>query len=90
MSSVIKKGNYSPADELEKICLFLFDSWCETRSVLPMVYLLHAWPVLDQDEKGRRRLASALRDLARFHPEAINTDDLSRIERIAELAALAQ
>lgn len=55
-----------------------------------MVYLLHAWPVVDQDEKGRRRLASALQDLARFHPEALNVDDLPRIERIVELAAPAE
>ena len=33
------------ADELNELCLALFDGWCERRCVIPLANLLHGWPL---------------------------------------------
>jgi hypothetical protein len=33
------------ADELNELCLALFDGWCERRCVISLANLLHGWPL---------------------------------------------
>jgi hypothetical protein len=74
--------------EMEEICLALFDSWCETRSVLPIAYLMHAWPIVDRSRFGAVRLAATLRDLIKFHPQSVSAKEKDSIVRVIELAVV--
>lgn len=69
-------------DELQQLCLQLFDSWCERRSVVPLAYLLHGWPILDAEARGRTRLHGALRHLQTCHAETLSADDHQLIGRV--------
>lgn len=58
--------------QINGICLRLFDSWCETRSVTPLVYLMHCWPLLDSGTASIERLVDTLTELKKFHPETLD------------------
>ncbi|QCP54130.1 hypothetical protein FAZ95_34675 [Trinickia violacea] len=59
-------------EHINGICLRLFDSWCETRSVTPLVYLMHCWPLLDSGTTSIKRLVETLTELKKFHPETLD------------------
>lgn len=59
-------------EHINGICLRLFDSWCESRSVTPLVYLMHCWPLLDSDSASIKRLVETLSELKKFHPETLD------------------
>ncbi|MBC8752189.1 hypothetical protein F6X42_38890 [Paraburkholderia sp. WC7.3b] len=54
-------------EHINAMCLHLFNLWCETRSVVPLTYLLGAWPLTNSDPETLRRLGTALRNLRRHH-----------------------
>jgi hypothetical protein len=54
-------------EHVNAMCLHLFDIWCESRSVVPLAYLLKGWPLTNSDPEALRRLGNALRDLRRQH-----------------------
>lgn len=54
-------------EHINAMCLSFFDVWCESRSVVPLRYLLSGWPLTNSDPDALRRLATALRDLRRNH-----------------------
>ncbi|PRX28171.1 hypothetical protein B0G75_112114 [Paraburkholderia sp. BL18I3N2] len=54
-------------EHVNAMCLRLFDRWCESRSVVPLTYLLRGWPMMDGDPETLRRLGTALRELRRQH-----------------------
>ncbi|AXE95103.1 hypothetical protein ACTJLC_15665 [Paraburkholderia sp. 22099] len=58
--------------QVNSACLRLFDTWCESRSVIPLGYLLHCWPLPDNQPASLRRLADGLRELSRAHPGALD------------------
>jgi hypothetical protein len=58
-------------EQVNSVCLRLFDMWCESRSVIPLGYLMHCWPLRDSGPASVRRLADALRELSRAHPGAL-------------------
>lgn len=68
-------------NEIEHLCLQLFDRWCKQRSVIPLAYLMHAWPVCVSDTWARVRLLSTLRELRQFHSCSLQPDDHQAIER---------
>jgi hypothetical protein len=70
------------AKEMDRLCLVLFDSWCECRSVIPLAYLMYAWPILVGDLYAVTRLLSAMQELRQFHPEALLPDDHDVMERL--------
>ncbi|HEY1999058.1 hypothetical protein [Paraburkholderia sp.] len=72
--------------EVSRLCLFLFDSWCERRSIVPLAYLMHAWPVLIMDQSGVGRLVSVLRELQAFHPDALTQDERVAIEDVMSIS----
>jgi hypothetical protein len=54
-------------EHINAMCMHLFDLWCESRSVVPLAYLLKGWPLTNSDPEAIRRLGNALRDLRRHH-----------------------
>ncbi len=54
-------------EHINAMCMHLFDLWCESRSVVPLTYLLKGWPLTNSDPEAIRRLGNALRDLRRHH-----------------------
>ncbi|WP_224008635.1 hypothetical protein [Paraburkholderia tropica] len=73
-------------DDLERCCARLFERWCESRRVVPLAYLMHAWPLADASMHPAKRLAGALRDLLHFHADALDSSD-RRLIRYALAAA---
>jgi hypothetical protein len=57
-------------DRLEKLCLILFDGWRERRRVLPLAYLLSAWPIISPS-----RLTDVLRELQLYHSNMLTPDE---------------
>ncbi|WP_206996909.1 hypothetical protein [Trinickia mobilis] len=75
------------AEEMDRLCLYLFDGWCERRRVIPLAYLMHAWPILTTDRLARIRLQSALQDLQQFHSDSLTQDDHRIIEQVLAINA---
>jgi hypothetical protein len=84
--------NHSPRpEEITALCMQLFDSFCERRSVLPLAYLMHAWPLTEANEKGFRMLRQSLRDLSLWHAAEIEGVECLLIGQIlSTLAASAE
>jgi hypothetical protein len=68
-----KSQDLSFADE---VCMILFDGWCERRNVTALAYLMHAWPLIDDDLLLRRRLLQSLRELEKYHQDALLENEL--------------
>lgn len=49
--------------EIDSRCLQLFNDLCEQKALLPLAYLLHAWPIHGPTEASLRRLREALNAL---------------------------
>ncbi|MFP3798824.1 hypothetical protein [Paraburkholderia tropica] len=73
-------------DNIERCCTRLFERWCESRRVVPLAYLMHAWPMADPGAHRAKRLSGALRDLLRFHADTLDSGD-RRLIRYALAAA---
>jgi hypothetical protein len=67
-------------DELERLCLPLFDRWCERKSVLPLAYLMSAWPIISLS-----RLLHALRALLQYHPQTLTPDEYQVVAQILRM-----
>ncbi|WP_258879113.1 hypothetical protein [Paraburkholderia sp. BL6669N2] len=52
-------------------CERLFDIWCESRSVIPLSYLLHCWPLPDWGHASVKKLSDGLRELRMSNPDAL-------------------
>ena len=81
---------HNQVGEIAERCLHLFDGWCERRSVIPLVYLMHAWPILSAAPGAVIRLQSTLQDLKRFHADSLTQDDLRIIEQLLGIHAHAE
>lgn len=68
-------------DEIEDCCAALFDRWCETRHVVPLVYLMHVWPLPETSIHLARRVAVVLSELQRLHTESLGPRDHQLIRR---------
>jgi len=62
--------------QVDDLCIALFDHWCERRELIPLAYLLHAWPFLPSTPYPVEALLAALRNLLALHDETI--DELGR------------
>ncbi|MGQ7935420.1 hypothetical protein [Paraburkholderia sp. D1E] len=70
------------AEEIEALCFRLFDGWCERRSVIPLAYLMHAWPIVTSDGFSNRRIQTTLRELQQFHPDSLTPAEHLDIKRV--------
>lgn len=57
---------------LNTACERLFEIWCESRSVIPLSYLLHCWPLPDRGYASVKRLAEGLRELSEANPDVLS------------------
>jgi len=71
--------------QVDDLCIELFDRWCQRRELAPLVYLLHVWPFSPSTPFPFEAVSAALRDLSRFHTEALDNGDR---ELIASIHAL--
>jgi hypothetical protein len=78
-----ERGNV--VEQVNSLCLRLFDSWCETRSVTALAYLMHCWPMIDSTPAALRRLGETMRDLQRYHGDQLDDD---AFHALCEMAGL--
>ncbi|MBC8741477.1 hypothetical protein OKW30_000281 [Paraburkholderia sp. Clong3] len=72
-------------EQIDVICLRLFDTWCETRSVTSLAYLMHCWPLIDSTTNALRRLGQTMRELRRNHADQIDEYDFRALCEVADL-----
>lgn len=72
--------------QMEACCFLLFERWCEERRVIPLAYLMHAWPLATPSPVYVRRLSRALHDLILLHAESLGIDDCRLIEDAIAIA----
>ncbi|MBC8732544.1 hypothetical protein [Paraburkholderia sp. UCT2] len=72
-------------EQIDVICLRLFDTWCETRSVTSLAYLMHCWPLIDSTTHALRRLGETMRELRRNHADQIDEYDFRALCEVADL-----
>lgn len=61
--------------KVDRLCLHLFERWCEDKKIVPLAYLLHCWPLTRSDSVSLKRLADAMLDLGHFHAGLLDTED---------------
>ncbi|ANB75627.1 hypothetical protein [Paraburkholderia phytofirmans] len=74
------------AAEIENLCGTLFDRWCEKRSVVPLAYLMHSWPLAAPTPLRIMRLSCVLRDLMNAYCESLDVDDRQLIHTVVAIA----
>jgi hypothetical protein len=74
------------AAQMEACCSALFERWCEERRVIPLAYLMHAWPLAAPSPVGIWRLSRSLHDLILSHAESLSLDDCRLIEDVIAFA----
>jgi hypothetical protein len=73
-------------DEIDELCVSLFDLWCEHRRVVPLAYLMHSWPIANRDYFFVKRLFNTLNDLVTFHGDSLTTYEHKLIHHLLEVA----
>ncbi|QIE27054.1 hypothetical protein SBC1_36700 (plasmid) [Caballeronia sp. SBC1] len=67
-------GSFDPqpaAEQIDAICLRLFDSWCDTRNVISLTFLLRCWPLISMDAASLRQLGTTLGELQELHGDVL-------------------
>lgn len=72
-------------EQINSICLRLFDAWCESRNVTPLAYLMHCWPMINSTPHAVRRLGETMHDLRRYHADHLDDDDFQVLCEMADL-----
>ena len=72
--------------QIEACCLALFDRWCEKRRVVPLAYLMYAWPIPTPTPPLIRRLSRSLHDLMLSHSDSLDVDECRLIEDAIAIA----
>ncbi|MBC8746576.1 hypothetical protein OKW43_007206 [Paraburkholderia sp. WC7.3g] len=70
--------------EIDRICLRLFDTWCEARSLTPLAYLLCCWPLRDSHPAAIRRLQQTLKELRRYHAEGFDAGTFLALDLLVD------
>lgn len=69
-------------EEIDQLCLLLFDAWCERKSIIPLAYLMNAWPISSSAPLAATRLSNALQQLERLHCESLTQRDQQVVRRV--------
>jgi hypothetical protein len=69
-------------EQIDAICLRLFDSWCDTRNVISLTFLLRCWPLISMDAASLRQLCNTLGELQESHHNVLAEQ---HVELLAEL-----
>ena len=67
---------------LNDLCHALFESFCERRSIVALAYMMHAWPLVNDQPGVYRRLLQTLADLRRWHEAELNDTERFLTARI--------
>jgi hypothetical protein len=59
--------------------------WCEARSVLPLTYLMHCWPMCDSGPATLRRLGETMQELRRHHADQLDAYGFQTLCQMADL-----
>lgn len=62
--------------QVDRVCLRLFEHWCSDRKLVPLVYLLHCWPLAECKTVQLKRIADAMAELICLHEELIDPETL--------------
>jgi hypothetical protein len=73
-------------ERINSICMRLFDLWCEHRSMTPLTYLLHCWPLMDSQPASIRRLRETLSELRKTYLETISAEAMQELFELADCA----
>jgi hypothetical protein len=71
-------------DEVETLCLRLFDAWCESRSLMPLTYLMHCWPMPHRCAGAIRRLHETITDLRHYHADWLDVHTSATLGELCE------
>ena len=74
------------AEQIETQCLALFERWCETRHVVPLAFLMHAWPLPIPMPHFAGQLVRSLQTLMHLHADALDVEDCRLIEPAISIA----
>jgi hypothetical protein len=72
-------------ERVDSLCLRLFDTWCETRNVTPLAYLLYCWPLTDSAPDTLRRVGETMRYLRRHHADRLDAYGFHALCEMADL-----
>ena len=86
MTRIISEPN--ALEDIDRLCNLLFDSWCERRSVIPLAYLMHAWPIAGATTLVGTRLQETLHALRQLHSDSLSPNDHQIIRQVCAIAAL--
>lgn len=67
---------------IEGVCSRLFDDWCERRAVVPLCYLMSAWPLTYRSQDQLCRLYCAMRELLKNEYENLLEYERNALEQI--------
>lgn len=70
------------AQSVDDCCLTLFDEWCERRAVLPLCYLMNAWPIVSVSGSAICRLYAILDELLSNEAAGLLDNERRIINRI--------
>jgi hypothetical protein len=73
---------------VERICLTLFDRWCQQRNVLALAYLMYGWPLTGNDPSLVRRLLRSLLELREFHHEELLSEEVALLSSLLDFERL--
>jgi hypothetical protein len=73
------------ADELNNLCLALFEAWCERKCIIPLAYLMHCWPLVDATPGSYSRLYASLQTLKQWHSDSLSSEDHELILHLLRL-----
>ena len=76
-------GRNTCVQDVNTICMRLFDTWCESRNLTPLAYLMHCWPLSDCRPHTIRRLKETMKDLRRNHADKLDPYALSVLGELA-------
>ncbi|WP_027797404.1 hypothetical protein [Paraburkholderia acidipaludis] len=71
-------------DEVETLCLRLFDAWCESRSLMPLTYLMHGWPMPHCCAGAMRHLYETITDLRHYHADWLDAHTSATLGELCE------
>ncbi|TDY21950.1 hypothetical protein B0G81_2190 [Paraburkholderia sp. BL6665CI2N2] len=82
------QDNRSSKLEIDDLCMVLFDRWCERRSILPLAYLMHSWPMPTKAFQVIQRLSGTLKELELFHADTLTAEERRLLGDLVDLITL--